>query len=58
VVELDDSILQRLRLGEGQEMRVFRASELLLMQRVVPYDSLAIWMHATQDDVRFANPHA
>jgi 8-oxo-dGTP pyrophosphatase MutT (NUDIX family) len=56
VAEIDDSLVQRLRLGEGQEMRVFRASELLLMQRVVPYDSLAIWMHATKDDVRFTKP--
>jgi 8-oxo-dGTP pyrophosphatase MutT (NUDIX family) len=56
VAEIDDSILERLRLGEGQEMRVFPVSELLLMQRVVPYDSLAIWMHATKDDVRFTKP--
>jgi 8-oxo-dGTP pyrophosphatase MutT (NUDIX family) len=56
VVEIDNSMLQRLRLGEGQEMRVFSAPELLLMPRVVPYDSLAIWMHATKDDVRFTKP--
>jgi 8-oxo-dGTP pyrophosphatase MutT (NUDIX family) len=55
--EIDESILERLRLGEGQEMRVFLASEILSMRRVVPYDSLAIWMHATKDDVRFTEPH-
>jgi 8-oxo-dGTP pyrophosphatase MutT (NUDIX family) len=57
VAEIDDSMLNRLRLGEGQEMRVFPVFELLTMQRVVPYDSLAIWMHATKDDVRFSKPH-
>lgn len=54
--EIEDAMLERLRLGEGREMRVFLASELLTMQRVVPYDSFAIWMHATRDDVRFTNP--
>jgi 8-oxo-dGTP pyrophosphatase MutT (NUDIX family) len=56
VAVIDDSMLERLRLGEGREMRVFLASELLSMQRVVPYDSFAIWMHATKDDVRFSKP--
>lgn len=56
VAEIDDSLLRHLRLGEGQEMRVFPASELLSMQRVVPYDSFAIWMHATRDTVRFTKP--
>ena len=54
--EIDDSMLTRLRLGEGQEMKVFGASELLSMQRVVPYDAFAIWMHATKDEVRFTKP--
>lgn len=54
--EIDDSMLERLQLGEGREMRVFAASELLTMPRVVPYDSFAIWMHATKHDVRFTRP--
>jgi len=54
--EIEDSMLARLRLGEGQEMKVFGASELLSMQRVVPYDAFAIWMHATKDVVRFNRP--
>jgi 8-oxo-dGTP pyrophosphatase MutT (NUDIX family) len=58
VAEIDESMLGRLRLNEGQEMRVFAASELLLVQRVVPYDSMAIWMHATKDDVRFSAPQS
>jgi 8-oxo-dGTP pyrophosphatase MutT (NUDIX family) len=36
-------------LGEGSDMRAFSASEILSMPRVVPYDALAIWMHATRD---------
>ena len=40
--------LDDLTLGEGVEMRLFRASEILLGHRVVPYDAFAIWMHATQ----------
>jgi 8-oxo-dGTP pyrophosphatase MutT (NUDIX family) len=56
VADVEDSVLARLRLGEGQEMRVFAASELLSMPRVVPYDSFAIWMHATKDSVRFTRP--
>ena len=45
--------LDRLVLGEGTEMRLFAPSESLLGHRVVPYDALAIWMHATQ---RFDSP--
>ena len=44
--------LEELTLGEGTEMRLFRASEILLGQRVVPYDAFAIWMHATQRSQR------
>ena len=50
--EIDDAMLGRLRLGEGREMRVFTATEVLSMPRVVPYDSVAIWMHATKDSIR------
>lgn len=52
---IDEAALTRLRLGEGREMRVFSAIELLSMPRVVPYDSVAIWMHATKDDIRFTS---
>jgi len=48
LVLLDSNELNRLRLGEGTEMRVFTASELLAQPRVVPYDAFAVWLHATQ----------
>jgi 8-oxo-dGTP pyrophosphatase MutT (NUDIX family) len=35
-------------LGEGAALRVFSAEELLRRQPVVPYDAMAIWMHATR----------
>ena len=36
-----------LRLGEGREMRPFQARDILTIARVVPYDSFAIWLHAS-----------
>ncbi len=47
-LSLSRTRLNGLSLGEGAEMRLFEASELLLGHRVVPYDAFAIWMHATQ----------
>jgi 8-oxo-dGTP pyrophosphatase MutT (NUDIX family) len=37
-----------MKLGEGADLRVFSADELLGCERVTPYDSMAIWMHATR----------
>jgi len=34
-------------LGEGADLRVFAADEILGRERVTPYDAMAIWMHAT-----------
>ena len=34
-----------LRLHEGQALRHFDGRELLLRERVTPYDAFAIWMH-------------
>ena len=34
-----------LRLHEGKAVRHFEAEELLLRERVTPYDAFAIWMH-------------
>jgi hypothetical protein len=36
-------------LGEGREMQAFSPAELLAMPALVPYDSLAIWMHAARE---------
>jgi len=35
-------------LGEGVEMRLFKPEQILMKDRVVPYDSFAIWLHAFQ----------
>jgi 8-oxo-dGTP pyrophosphatase MutT (NUDIX family) len=45
-VPLDGSAVAGLTLGEGTAMRVFSAREILTSPRVVPYDALAIWLHA------------
>lgn len=48
VVQLTTGALAGLTLGEGSELRAFKASDLLRDERVVPYDAFAIWLHATQ----------
>ena len=48
VVRLGSNELNRLRLGEGKELKVFNAPALLSQPRVVPYDAFAVWLHATQ----------
>ena len=46
-VSISRLAVEKLTLNEGAEMRAFPASELLNLPRVVPYDSFAIWLHAT-----------
>ncbi len=46
-VSVLSSVLKSLILREGSEMRAFSASEILNLPRVVPYDSFAIWLHAS-----------
>lgn len=46
-VLLPASALVGLRLAEGTEMRSFLPPEILNLPRVVPYDSFAIWLHAS-----------
>jgi 8-oxo-dGTP pyrophosphatase MutT (NUDIX family) len=40
-----------LTLGEGRELRVHTFRELVGMANVVPYDGVALWMHATRGRV-------
>jgi 8-oxo-dGTP pyrophosphatase MutT (NUDIX family) len=47
-VRVADSALPDLVLGEGTEMRLFSAAEILAGPRVAPYDALAIWLHASK----------
>lgn len=37
-----------LKLGEGSDMRIFTAAEILAQPRVVPYDAFAIWLHSSR----------
>jgi 8-oxo-dGTP pyrophosphatase MutT (NUDIX family) len=46
-VKISAPTLNKLTLHEGNEMRTFRASELLNLPKVVPYDSFAVWLHAS-----------
>jgi 8-oxo-dGTP pyrophosphatase MutT (NUDIX family) len=39
--------LKKLSLHEGSEMRIFYPSEILNLPRIVPYDSFAVWLHAS-----------
>jgi 8-oxo-dGTP pyrophosphatase MutT (NUDIX family) len=46
-VVLPSSLLSSLILGEGVAMRAFAGPEILNLPRVVPYDSFALWLHAS-----------
>jgi 8-oxo-dGTP pyrophosphatase MutT (NUDIX family) len=48
-IEIATSSVDGMVLGEGSELRTFHADEILIGQRVVPYDAFAIWLHATQE---------
>jgi 8-oxo-dGTP pyrophosphatase MutT (NUDIX family) len=47
-VAIEAAQLRDAVLGEGSDMRIFSAREILSMPRVVPYDAFAIWMHAAR----------
>jgi 8-oxo-dGTP pyrophosphatase MutT (NUDIX family) len=44
-VPIAASVLPSLQLGEGRLMQALSLSEILLGNRVVPYDSFAVWLH-------------
>jgi 8-oxo-dGTP pyrophosphatase MutT (NUDIX family) len=46
-VSIPFSVFTDLVLGEGSGMRLFKAAEILNLPRVVPYDSFALWLHAS-----------
>jgi 8-oxo-dGTP pyrophosphatase MutT (NUDIX family) len=50
-VRVPESSLVGLVLGEGSDMRAFRARELLNGARVVPFDAFAIWLHVARERV-------
>lgn len=39
---------RRFALHEGRRVEAFKARDLLLGQRVVPYDAFAVWMHLSR----------
>ncbi len=39
-----------MELGEGADLRVWDAKDLLRQEPVTPYDAMAIWMHATRSE--------
>lgn len=45
-VTIERTALDGLVLGEGAEMRLFSARDILTAARVVPYDAFALWLHA------------
>jgi 8-oxo-dGTP pyrophosphatase MutT (NUDIX family) len=46
-VPIPSSAPKKMTLMEGSAMQAFFASEILNLPRVVPYDSFAIWLHAS-----------
>ncbi len=53
VVGIEASVVERLSLGEGCEMRLFEGPDLLA-QAMVPYDRFALWMHCYRQELRSA----
>jgi 8-oxo-dGTP pyrophosphatase MutT (NUDIX family) len=47
-VNMASNVLPELELREGAQMRPFTAASILSQPRVVPYDSFAIWIHASR----------
>ncbi len=52
IIHLNESQVGTLRLGEGAEMKAFEAEELLAHERLVPYDSFAVWLHSQSHRLR------
>jgi 8-oxo-dGTP pyrophosphatase MutT (NUDIX family) len=47
-ISVTSRMTETMVLGEGSDMRVFAAREILNLPRLVPYDAFAIWLDATQ----------
>lgn len=47
-IEIAADAVEDMVLGEGSDLRTFAAREVLIGQRVVPYDAFAIWLDANQ----------
>ncbi|MCX7170344.1 MAG: NUDIX domain-containing protein [Proteobacteria bacterium] len=47
-VRLPAAIMPTLRLGEGKAFEAFTRDQVLASQRLVPYDSFALWFHVNE----------
>lgn len=47
-VQLKDTHLRNLRLGEGSGFRLFSLRDLLSRPDIVPYDAFALWLHCNR----------
>lgn len=47
-IGLEEDCIPKLKLGEGADMRVFEAGDLLAYEKVVPYDAFSVWLHANR----------
>jgi 8-oxo-dGTP pyrophosphatase MutT (NUDIX family) len=47
-ISVTSRMTETMVLGEGSDMRVFSAQEILNLPRLVPYDAFALWLDATQ----------
>lgn len=51
-LEVTNSDLAAMRLGEGQEMRLFTPARILALSNVVPWDAFGVRMFAARDAIR------
>jgi len=51
-VRLSEQEIESLVLGEGSKLGAFTAQEALAQLRLVPYDEMALWMHANGERMR------
>lgn len=51
-VRIDEEAEAALTLGEGHAMQAFTADEILTLQRVIPYDAFALWLHVSRERLR------
>lgn len=44
-VQVENDILQRIRLGEGKDVKFFSAAQVQGLVNIMPYDKFAIWLY-------------
>ena len=51
-LEVTNNDLASMRLGEGQQMRLFTPARILALSNVVPWDAFGVLMFAKRDSIR------